>query len=146
MIVLSFDPGKTTGYTVLDTDEKHPVVGSFKGWQLADSLIASYAPDVVVIEQFRLYPAAAKHKVWSDFPTVEVIGVIKYCAELRDIPVIMQSAADVKTINLVYTRQKRGDRHAYSALRHALLYLRRQGLNDAFGDLYNIRPLRSRSR
>lgn len=139
MIVLAFDPGQTTGYAVLSTDGEYQVLGSFAEWYLVDALMGSYEPDVVVIEQFRLYPYAARSKVWSDFPTVEVIGVIKYLAERHSIPFVMQSAADVKVINLVYTKQKKGDRHAYSALRHALLYLRRQGADSEFRNLYNIR-------
>lgn len=147
MIVLAFDPGETTGYALLDSDSvKILTMNSFTLTHLQhiETLLkpTSFTPTVVVLEQFKLYPGAAKHKVWSSFPTVEVIGVIKYLAGRWGIPVVEQSAADAKFIRLKRTKEKRGDRHAYSALRHALLYLRRQGADGEFRDLYNLRPRR----
>lgn len=146
MIVLAFDPGVTTGYAVLSTDGEMQVLGSFNGWELVEALIGAYAPDVVVVEKFVLYPYAAKSQAWSSFPTIEVIGVIKYLADKGSILVVEQSAADIKVVSLVYTKQKKGDRHAYSALRHALLYLRKQGADSEFRDTYNLRPRYTRSR
>jgi len=143
MIVLAFDPGETTGYAVLSSDRETFVMGSFEGWSLVRALMGSYLPDVVVVEQYKLYPYAARSQVWSSFPTVEVIGVIKYLAERHSIPVVEQSAADAKFVNVKRTKEKKGDRHAYSALRHALLHLRRQGADGELRDFYSIRPRRA---
>jgi hypothetical protein len=34
--------------------------------------------EALVVEAFRLYPEQAKTQIWSDFPTVQLIGVLKY--------------------------------------------------------------------
>ncbi len=49
--------------------------------------------DVVVVEEFRLYPELAREQGYSDFPTVEMIGVIKYLCKRANVKVVMQGAS-----------------------------------------------------
>jgi hypothetical protein len=49
--------------------------------------------DVLVVEEYRLYPEFARQQGYSDFPTCETIGVLKYLACKRSIPIYMQGAS-----------------------------------------------------
>lgn len=48
----------------------------------------------VVLEEYRLYPWLAREQGFSDFPTAQLVGVVKYLAARVDVPVYMQSAKD----------------------------------------------------
>lgn len=48
-----------------------------------ESLVESANIDMVVIEEFRLYPELAREQGYSDFPTVERIGIVKYIVRKR---------------------------------------------------------------
>lgn len=50
----------------------------------------------VVLEEYRLYPWMARQQGFSNFPTPQVIGAIRYIARQHNIPVTMQKAADKK--------------------------------------------------
>ena len=86
MLILTIDPGETTGYVIaeadgLDYDIK--ISGQFPNWQMFEVLIRQhlmYLSDVIVYEAFYLSPQIAKFKTRSTLPTVEVIGVLKYLA------------------------------------------------------------------
>ena len=56
-------------------------------------LVETAVVDGFVIEEFRLYPELAREQGYSDFPTVEVIGVVKYLARKRDLPCVVQGAS-----------------------------------------------------
>lgn len=49
--------------------------------------------DLLIIESFVLYPDKAKAQIGSDMPTSQLIGVLRYLARTRDVPVILQPAA-----------------------------------------------------
>ena len=128
--ILSFDPGVTTGYALLDVDgDAEPsllIAGEFPLWgKYMEEFLIENKPDIVVYEEFRLYPAVAKAKSWSTFPEVEVIGVIKYLCEQRGTPLIAQRAS-VKARTTIPPRVAgvRGP-HARDALKHALYYIER---------------------
>ena len=45
---------------------------------VVEGVLQAKAIDVLVVEEFRLYPHKAKDQIWSTFPTCEMIGAIKY--------------------------------------------------------------------
>lgn len=47
----------------------------------------------LVLEEFRLYPWQARTQGFSDFPTPQAIGVLRYLARRYRVPVTMQKAA-----------------------------------------------------
>ena len=138
MQVLSFDSGATTGWAYLDTVRKMLWFGEFENWQKVQELMApprDLPPqvDVVVAEEFRLYPAMGQRLMWSIMVASEVNGVIKFLAECYNLPLSMQSAAMAKKIKLV---EKLRMKHAEDAVRHALAFLKREGLlKEPFADL-----------
>jgi len=105
--MLSLDPGETTGYAILKASDKQTIkygeettdmvikTGELKLWYGLENLIQESMCDVIVYEQFKLYPWKAKQKHWSTFPTAQVVGVIKFLAEQFEIP-ILGHGADAK--------------------------------------------------
>ena len=130
MKVLAFDPGETTGWAFLmpgpgPSTSTSPVCGEFPTWQDVRSLIELYSPQMIVLEEFRLRPRAAFALTWTTFPTIEVIGVIKFLADDFNIPYRTQTAAQAK----VYRLQPLSGitNHAGDALRHAICCQRTLG-------------------
>lgn len=131
MRVLAFDPGHTTGWACFDKGQhiNHNLVdrGTIKDWHGVDKLIETCKPDVIVYEIFRLYAHKASFKTWDSFLEVEVIGVIRYLAELNNIPILGQTPNDGKH----FFDEKRlkalslwdGTTHVRDATGHALYFL-----------------------
>ena len=128
MIVLGLDPGETTGYVVLRFEEGNDLpaevlrVGEVDMWIGLERLFLEFQPDQVACEAFRLYPWMAKTKTWNTFPTVEVIGVIKYLAQKYGVPVKMQNASMKKACR---KSPKHPSPHVKDAARHALIWWHR---------------------
>lgn len=144
MLILSIDPGETSGFSLMKHSEKLNYnkkdrdlivnVGEKSGYKGFDSLIENYEPDLIVYEEFKLYPWKAKQKSWSTFPTVEVIGVLKYIAEQKNVKIIGQGA-DTKTYfddkKLKWCGVYKGySAHERDAIRHGLFYLEFGGESD----------------
>lgn len=147
MRILALDPGETTGWARVDTITTPGSIhyGRSPGWTQLQELI--FAPtmsrpepsvfkvDVVVIEKFTLYPWAARSKVWSEFPTVEVIGVAKYLAAQAGARVVMQGA-DVAKAKWLKKAKVKGNAHERDAQRHLLAFLKREGLDGDYREFY----------
>ena len=132
MIVLGVDPGETTGYVVFrfvsgkksELPEEVLRVGELDLWRGLERLFIEFLPDCTVYEAFRLYPWLAKSKSWSTFPTIEVIGVLKYLADKYASPIVSQGANMKK-----HSRQtvRHPSAHVRDAAAHALVWWRRSG-------------------
>lgn len=123
MNVLALDPGETTGWAVADFEESRIIAwGEMEMWYRIDELLKKYSPEFIIHETFALYPWMAKSMSWSTFPTVEVIGAVKYCALRDGITVIAQPAADKKQSHFYFNHQSR---HVRDAVAHAVVFCRR---------------------
>lgn len=125
--LLSLDPGaEHTGWAIVDVDTKTcPISGTLPTWHGLDALFTIHAPDIVVYEEFRLYPAMAKAKSFGTLSEIETIGVLKYLCEEYKVPIVAQKASCKEHVAL--PRQVAGVRgpHARDALKHALYYIER---------------------
>lgn len=134
MRVLSFDPGGTTGWCVMDKqdDKKMPGLlverGGFPGWDDVEELIIKFKPDVVTFEVFRLYAYKAQSKSWDTFLVVEVIGVIKFLCRKMGIEIVEQTPSQGKqffnTDKLKALGLYQSITHLNDATGHALYYLK----------------------
>lgn len=133
--LLSFDPGKTTGYAVfqdlkmisagqLDTDELGP---SFKIFM---ELFQQHEPVICVVEDYRVYKHKQKQHAWSELHTAKLIGVIEgAAAAYEDIErVIKQPAFVAKGFCTDAKLQEwglylRGQKHARDAIRHGCYHI-----------------------
>ncbi len=131
---LCFDPGHTTGWAAfsqfdlissgeVDTDDIE------KATHETELLISEYMPDVIVIEDYRVYRSRAKHHAGSDMLTTRVIGCIETLAIMSHVPhVVKQPAHIAKGFCTNHKLKdwgfyKEGAKHADDAIRHGCFYL-----------------------
>lgn len=138
MILLGLDPGESTGFAVVDTEQESTFVdglgailefGVMDGWREVERLIVAHKPNTIVIEKFVLYPNRAAAQSYSPMIPSQVIGVIKYLAEQHGIPCIEQTASSGKSFMLsdeLYTHLY--SPHARDAARHVGVYLYSRGM------------------
>lgn len=55
--------------------------------------IRYYDPEVLIIEEYRLYPWQARNQGFSEFPTAQIIGVLDYLAHENGLTLHKQKAA-----------------------------------------------------
>jgi len=130
MRVLSYDPGKSTGWCILEgtnTEQKLIAAGEIPDWHGVKDTINKFQPDVIVFETFQLYAWKAQSLSWNTFLPCEVIGVIKFIAEELDIPCIGQGPA--QRVFFTDDRLKAcgitsPSKHAKDAIRHGMYFLR----------------------
>ena len=131
---LCFDPGHTTGWAVF-THLKLDKWGEIGTQSIEDAtlevelLISEHHPDVIVIEDYRVYKWRAKHHAGSDMLTTRVIGCIETLAIMYHIQHIIKQPAHVakgfcsdqklKAWNFYH----KGEKHARDAIRHGCFYL-----------------------
>lgn len=125
--VLSYDPGETTGIAHFEYGELESYWESKSILNIGEHYL-KMRPNITVIEKFQLYDWKAKSKSWSTFPTIEVIGVLKFLAALNGSRVVLQSAstgkgfwsdAKLKASGLYV----KGSPHIRDAIRHGAHYL-----------------------
>ena len=132
-VVLSLDPGETTGACKF--------VGNAPAWieqiptglipQMAVSLcdlILTNKPDVLVVEDYRVYKWKTDSHAWAGLHTPRLIGMIEFFAFTQGIPLVKQSAQVGKGFCTderlkEWGFYKPGKRHAVDAVRHACQFL-----------------------
>lgn len=87
--VLVCDPGESTGW-IFTIDGRVVAGGTVpKNHKDVYELLVSLGNlDTLVYETFQLYPGKAKSLSWNTFYTVEVIGILKLTAMLKEIELI----------------------------------------------------------
>lgn len=137
--LLAVDPGKVTGFALLNisemTNEISPrIISTYElsvpGFQHAfDSFLRNYCVDPieVVIEEYKITAATAKltEAPWS----LKNIGVVEFLCRERGLPLTEQPPSRAKNfvpndrLQALGLWHKGGAGHANDALRHAVLYL-----------------------
>lgn len=143
-VVLAVDPGHGHCGIAVFRDENCVWAGEKTPQELYDWLDVGAAQwardtlqwDVMVVEEFRLYPKAAAAQTWSELGTVEVIGVIREYCRRRGIEFVLQPASIKRPTRSILRAHgesilgKGG--HAKDAFLHAAYYLMSQkGYNEA---------------
>lgn len=131
--VVGLDPGETTGVCVF-TGVSMTTVGQISTGQmpLAASrlreFILGHDPDVVVIEDYRVYKWKADQHAWAELHTPKLIGALHYICHIMKIPVVFQSAQVGKGFCTDDRLKEWGfyqisQRHGNDAVRHAAHWL-----------------------
>lgn len=135
--IMTFDPGETTGWATFDPSlEKKKVSAGQQNTKTFDpgsimdlrDMIASFKPDAVVYESYRIYSWKSENHMWSEVHTLQVIGVVRYlCAEMG-IPIYFQSAQIAKNFCTDdklkdWNQWRAGEKHARDALRHLFYFM-----------------------
>lgn len=133
-VTLCFDPGHTTGWaafagtSLTNAGEivTKPIEAAVSN---VDNLIETYTPDIVVIEDYRIYKWRAKHHVGSEMLTTRVIGCIETLCVINGIsPIIKQPAHVAKKFCTdsklrAWVMYRPGQKHARDAIRHGCYFL-----------------------
>lgn len=99
-----------------------------EGFSRVADLIEAVKPEVIVCERYRVYPDKALGHTNSELPVAQLIGVIRYVALERGIPIHLQSASQgkfwfddrrLKALGLY----RPGEPHATDAIRHGAHWL-----------------------
>lgn len=138
LVVLSFDPGHTTGWCTFQGTEMEAAgqLGTDaieKVPQPVQALLQDYEPDIVVMEDYRVYKWRQKHHVGSEMLTTRIIGSIETVTVMFDAtnPIeITKQPAHIAKGFCTDTRLKdwglwrpHSERHARDAIRHACYFL-----------------------
>lgn len=137
-VILSLDPGETTGWAVWRND---PIKGIFliahgqlKTWPIEDcvrnmeELFRIYQPEHIVYEIYAVYEWKSADHSWSQIPTVQIIGCILTLAVQQVRSYSAQTAQIAKNfctddkLNMWHVYFK-GVRHARDAIRHGIYYI-----------------------
>jgi len=111
MIIVSLDPGNTTGVTIYRDSELEFL--ETKDLDETYQLIVDTKPDVVVFEDYKIYPTKALDQSWSQVYPVQVIGVIKLVSILQGIPYVIQPTNIKKPIFTALKTQRGIDAYEY---------------------------------
>jgi len=123
--LLALDPGETTGWAFFK-DGEFVEAGQFTGNRNFEELKSKFNPDVVVFEEFRLFPWKAKQLSFNTLPAAQKIGIILYI--FKDCFLFKQSPSQVKFF-FDDERLKsldlwpKGVKHGRDAIRHGAYYL-----------------------
>lgn len=131
----SFDPGGTTGVAFFESGALRGT-GRILEYNYLEmrQMLLKMKPDMVVCEEYVLYPWARKEQTWSDFPVPRMIGAIELVCQLEGYRLAMQTPADAKAFCTTTKLQEwgyfqsndQGD-HVNDAIRHGCYWLLHRG-------------------
>ena len=135
MIILSVDPGQTTGFSICDSDERDSdgmpnvvFAGVLDRWVGLATLLKKYRPSVVVAEKFILYAGRAKYINHDTLIAVRVLGVLEYLTAKTSTRFVEQQASVGKSFRLsTRVLDEYRNAHVRDSLRHMMAYLRSVG-------------------
>lgn len=127
--MVTFDPGGTTGWACFQGIDL-TACGQFEidyGKNIK-AILDGYTPDVVVCENYKVYAHKISANVGKEVQPSELIGVIEYLCNERDIPVVRQMAFQAKgwakdTKLRAWGLWQKGMKHSRDAIRHGLYFL-----------------------
>lgn len=135
--LVSFDPGKATGWAVFIDGLPTKDIGILRGLDALDDFLADYVgkygmPDVVVYEGFLLYSHKAKQQSGSRMEASQAIGKIKFWCKLIRVPLVVMQDANILPIAVKWSKLPLpGDHdnsHHISAYNHGWYYLVKNGM------------------
>ena len=99
-VTLCFDPGHTTGFAVFVGTNLHdrgelttkPIEAAVREVERA---MNQYEPDIVIVEDYRVYSWKTEHHAGSELLTTRIIGVIETFCVINFVPVIIKQPAHV---------------------------------------------------
>lgn len=134
--VAVFDPGETTGFAVFDRGEDTTTltyVRQLDTWPIEKAIPSfhrafEFRPQHVVYEAYHIYKWRLQEHTYSEVPTIQLIGILKYMCIIRQIPYTKQTALTGKSFctdqKLEYWGLYRpGLIHGRDAIRHGCQFL-----------------------
>lgn len=133
-VLLSFDPGHTTGYAVfvgheLSEFSQLETKSIPQATEVIGDLFKKVGPDVVIVEDYRIYKWKTEHHGGSTVLTARVIGCIETIATQHMTNVVIKQPAHTAKGFVTDKRLKEwafyepGMKHARDAIRHACYFI-----------------------
>lgn len=131
LLIIGLDPGGTTGVAVFNEKRMEFVkLAEIRVDELRElfRLMEEYRPNLVIVEEFALYPWKAKSLSFDRMIPAQVIGAVKAWCHDKGITVTEQPAAARKMVSndvvkkMGVLKMGRGKHHARDAARHVLWY------------------------
>lgn len=126
--LLCLDPGETTGVAVFDKGQllgyRQAATGDLTmGTEAMNELILLERPQLIVMEDYKVYGWKVKQHSWASLHTPQLLGTITTLALLAGIPIERRMAQEPKTFCTdtkleEWGLYKPGMRHARDAIRH----------------------------
>lgn len=127
--LVAFDPGHTTGWAAfrdgeLITSGQIDTTSIGAALENAPPILHTYKPEVVVMEDYRVYKWRQKHHVGSELLTTQVIGALELLALQDFVPEVVKQPAHVAKQFCTDAKLKEwgyynsGEKHARDAIRH----------------------------
>lgn len=129
---LSIDPGETIGWASFDDKGNILDFGQFRMEVFNKEMTPLLHSDLklVIVEDYRNH-AWMQQKRWGRNETSKVIGKIELVAELRSVPLVLQSNTN-KTIGYMWAGVEPPSNHSishkYDAYAHGVYYLQSNGI------------------
>jgi hypothetical protein len=128
VLILGVDPGGTTGLAWFNKDYK------LEGWNqvsLEDLplFLERHAPvpDLIVLENFRLWKHRALQQAGSSLPAAQAIGMVKAYGKIRGIPIVEQSPQILESAQKMSGYKMKGLAHSkthwIAAANHVYWYM-----------------------
>lgn len=133
--ILGIDPGEVHTGTCIIEDGLAVSWNEIELWHGIVSLILTTEPDVVVAEDFRLYPSKAKMQSGDQMWTPRVLGAVQFMCESFQVPFVLQPASRIRSDPLVRNVKISTSKHVNDAAKHALAYWYRN-YTDAYKPKY----------
>jgi hypothetical protein len=134
LIIISFDPGMTTGYAIGRKTEMRvfELVGAGQfGWldrfQTCQDLLTNHIPTLVVAEDFQLFEHAKNSQVGSRFPSARLIGTLDFLCWQLGIAFVLQPPSVRKMVEDIKHDVDKGQPHALDAYRHLRYWMLTNG-------------------
>lgn len=128
---LAVDPGNSTGWAAFTKNGDIITFDTAKGREAVYQVLASQAPELLICEDYRLFPWKAKEQSWSSLETVRIIGAIEYYAWLNKVEIVLQEPK-IKKIGYLWAGITPPKNHALShetdAYVHGVYYLQSKGV------------------
>jgi hypothetical protein len=132
---LGIDPGESNGVCGYDHAYKLMFMYTVAHTDMREFLNLFKHLQVIVCEDFFLYPNKAMQQIYSNMETSQMIGRIKTFAEDHDIKVVMQQATikptGYKWLGLKPLPKSNPSNHEFDAHVHFMYWLIRMGKIDA---------------
>lgn len=128
---LALDPGNSTGWATFVENGDVDGFGTCRTRSEVYEKLIEVRPQVIIMEDYRLYPWKAKEQSWSGFETVRIIGAVEYYAYLHNATMVLQEPS-IKAIGYRWaglTKPKNHDlSHETDAYVHGVYYLQKHGI------------------
>ncbi len=126
--LLALDPGGTTGWAVFSGTVLEDVGQSKLDGLGLQGLVTRTRPQVLVLENYRIYRQKAMSHVGSEVLPARLIGALELIAETRHIPLHLQMAGPVKDFVTdaklrAWGLYRPGLEHGRDAIRHGCYFL-----------------------